>query len=362
MNLVLFISGLVLLIVGAESLVKGAVRFSVGAGISPLVAGLTVVAFGTSSPELAVSIKSALDGEAGIAMGNIIGSNIFNILFILGISALITPLAVSQQLIRLDVPLMIAVSVLVLFFALDGRISRGEGLFFICGLVVYTGFLIRTSRGESTEIKEEYTRNYGTMPAGSSRILIINLLLVTGGLGMLVLGSKLLVDSAVAIAEHLGVSELIIGLTIIAAGTSLPEVLTSIVASLHGERDIAVGNIIGSNLFNILCVLGISAAVAPAGINVPDSVISFDIPVMIAVAFVCLPVFFTHGEISRWEGGVLFGYYLVYTFYLILSATRHIALPLLTTALVYFIIPLTAVTLIAISLRFMKEKYRRSGR
>jgi cation:H+ antiporter len=355
MNGLIFIGGLALLIAGAEVLVKGAVRFAAGAGISPLVTGLTVVAFGTSSPELAVSIKSALDGEAGIAMGNIIGSNIFNILFILGIAALITPLTVSQKLIRFDVPLMIGASILVLILAMDGRISRIEGITLFTGLILYTGFLILESRGESSAVREEYAGKYGMAPASSFAALCVNLTLITCGLGMLVMGSKVLVDSAVAIAHLLDISELIIGLTIIAVGTSLPEVLTSIVASMHGERDIAVGNIVGSNLFNILCVLGISAAVAPAGIAVADAVIRFDLLVMIAVACACFPIFFTHGEISRWEGGVFLGYYVVYTIYLIFSATGHIAMPLLTTAMLYFVLPLTVITLIAVSLRFVKQ-------
>lgn len=355
MSLFFLISGLALLVAGAEILVKGATRFALSAGISPLVTGLTVVAFGTSSPELAVSIKSALDNSAGIAMGNIVGSNIFNILFILGVSALIAPLTVSQQLIRFDVPILIIASVLVLIFALDGNINRNEGMILFAGLILYTGFLILQSRGESSEVREEYEKKFGTAKSRTPAAVCINLVLIMVGLGLLVLGSNILVDGAVAIARTLHVSELVIGMTIIAVGTSLPEVLTSIVASLHGERDIAVGNVIGSNLFNILCVLGIAAAVAPAGIAVSDTMIKFDLPVMIAVACACFPIFFTHGEISRWEGGVLLGYYLVFTLYLILSATHHIVLPLLTTAMLYFVLPLTAVTLVAISLRFIKQ-------
>ena len=358
MTVLLFVGGLVLLICGAEALVRGAVRLSAVAGISPLITGLTIVAFGTSSPELAVSIKSALSGEAGIAMGNIVGSNIFNVLFILGISALITPLAVSQQLIRFDVPLMAGVSILVLIFSLDGCISRLEGIILFTGVILYTVFLILASYRENIEVREEYAGKYQVAAPRSFMAISINLLLIIAGLGMLVLGSKVLVESAVSIAHTLQISEIIIGLTIIAAGTSLPEVLTSIVASLHGQRDIAVGNIIGSNLFNLLCVLGVSAALAPAGIPVEDAMIRFDLPVMIAVACACLPIFFTHGEISRWEGGVLLGYYLVYTLYLILSATRHAALPLVSTALLYFVLPLTVITLIAVSLRFIRQKIR----
>jgi cation:H+ antiporter len=355
MTFLLFIGGLVLLILGAEAVVKGASRIASVAGISPLVVGLTVVAFGTSSPELAVSIKSAYAGQAQIAIGNIIGSNIFNVLFILGISALITPLAVARKLIRVDVPLMIVASVLVLIFALDGVINRLEGTVFVVILIVYTTFLIYESRGEATGIIEEYTREFGVESANKHKSLITNSVLILTGLGMLILGSDWLVTSAVSIARILGISELIIGLTIIAVGTSLPEVVTSIIASVRGERDIAVGNIIGSNLFNILCVLGISSLVSPAGIEIDDSIIRFDLPVMIAVAFACLPVFFTQGEISRWEGGLLFSYYIIYTVYLILSATKHLALPLLAAAMLYFVLPLTAITLAVITIRYFRD-------
>ena len=356
MTSLIFVGGLVMLIIGAEAVVKGASRIASAAGISPLVVGLTVVAFGTSSPELAVSIKSAYADQAEIALGNIIGSNIFNVLLILGISALITPLAVARELIRLDVPLMIIASVLVLIFALDGEINRLEGATFVVMLIIYTAYLILESRRESNEVKEEYAREFGTTQSNQFKPLFHNSVLVFAGLGLLVLGSDWLVTSAVSIARALGVGELIIGLTIIAAGTSLPEVVTSIIASFRGERDIAVGNIIGSNLFNIFCVLGISSLVAPAGIEVEESIITFDLPVMIAVAFTCLPIFFTRGEISRWEGGLLFGYYIIYTAYLILSATQHFALPLMEAAMLYFVLPLTAITLSVITVHQIRNK------
>jgi cation:H+ antiporter len=350
-----FIAGLLFLIIGAEALVRGASRLAAVFGIAPLVIGLTVVAFGTSSPELAVSVKSALSGQASIALGNVIGSNIFNVLFILGASALIVPLVVSQQLVRLDVPLMIALSFLVLLLALDGRFGAVDGLLLVAGLVTYVWVLIRLSRKETASAKRQSVpeaANANPKAAGWIR----NISLVIVGLALLVLGSRWLVDGAVSFARHLGVSELIVGLTIVAAGTSLPEVVTSIIAALRGERDIAVGNVVGSNIFNILGVLGISSVVAPGGIPVSSAVIGFDIPVMIAVALACLPIFFTGGTISRTEGVLLLAYYVAYTAYLILAASHHDALPRFSAIMLEFVIPITVVTLIGLVLREARSK------
>lgn len=354
MAIVLFVAGLLFLIAGAEALVRGASRLAAAFGLSPLVIGLTVVAFGTSSPELAVSIKAVLAGQAGIAVGNVIGSNVFNVLFILGISALIVPLVVSQQLVRLDVPLMIGLSVLVLLLALDGRFGRIDGLLLFGGLLVYVGFLIRKGRKESVEASGGAGHGEGERTGW-----VWNAGLVVGGLLLLVLGSRWLVEGAVTFAVYLGVSELIIGLTIVAAGTSLPEVVTSIVAALRGERDIAVGNVVGSNLFNIMGVLGLAGIIAPAGIGVSPAVIGFDIPVMIAVALACLPIFFTGGVISRTEGALLVGYYVAYTTYLVLAASHHDALTGFTAVMLYFVIPLTVASLIFVALNELRGGSRR---
>jgi cation:H+ antiporter len=341
MTILFFIVGLTFLIIGAEALVRGASQISVTFGVSPLIIGLTVVAFGTSAPELAVSIKSALSGQANIALGNVIGSNIFNVLFILGISALIIPLVVSQKLIRFDVPFMIMVSVIVFIFSFDELISQIDGLILISILVAYLLFLIFQGRKEITAIKETHIQEFVvTNKAWHSALKNIGLVLV--GLLLLIGGSRWLVDSAVYFAQYLGVSDLIIGLTIVAAGTSMPEVVTSIIAAVRGERDVAVGNVVGSNIFNLLGVLGITSIVAPSGIEVAPSVITFDFPIMIAVAFICLPIFFTGGTISRNEGGVLLMYYIVYCMYLILAASHHDALPKYSATLMYFILPITA--------------------
>ena len=355
MSILLFVAGLLFLIVGAEALVRGSSRLAAVLGISPLVIGLTVVAFGTSSPELAVSIKAALSGQSNIAVGNVVGSNIFNVLFILGLSALIVPLVVSQQLVRIDVPLMIALSVIVLIFSLDGSFSRSDGFILVAGLVLYVSFLIYQSRKESIEVKDEYARGFGDEGRAAVSWLK-NIVFVISGLVLLVLGSRWLVNGAVSFAQYLGVSELVIGLTIVAAGTSLPEVVTSVIAAIRGERDIAVGNVVGSNLFNIMGVLGIASIVAPNGIEVSAAVTRFDIPVMIVVAFACLPIFFTGGVISRQEGALFLGYYVVYTLYLILAAAHHDALSRFSAAMLYFVIPFTVVTLIIVAVRELRRR------
>jgi len=339
-----FILGLALLVGGAELLVRGASRLAGLAGVSPLIIGLTVVAFGTSAPELAVSVRSALLSTAGadIALGNVVGSNIFNILFILGLSALIVPLGVSRQLIRIDAPIMAGVSFLLFFMALDGRISHIDGLVLFLGILAYTFFTIRQGKkaGNSTagtQRNESGDRRY---------VAARSVMLVVFGLAMLVLGAHWLVNTAVVMAERLGISDLVIGLTVVAAGTSLPEAATSVMASIKGERDIAVGNIIGSNIFNILAVLGISALAAPHGVRVPLPAMWFDIPILIATAAVCLPILITGFRISRMEGLLFLGYYLLYTLYLVMAAAHHKSLPFLTHIIVLFVLPLTGIMIL----------------
>lgn len=358
-TLILFILGAVLLIAGAELLVRGASRIAVSAGISPLVVGLTVVAFGTSAPELAVTVGASLSGQADVALGNVIGSNIGNVLLILGLSAVVAPLVVSVQLVRLDVPLMIGVSVLVYLFALDGRVGRGEGVVLVAGVLLYTGFLVIQSRKETAAARDVELPGTGIAPDRPLESRgIVDILLVIGGLALLVMGARWLVAGAVATAGALGVSELVIGLTVVAMGTSLPELATSVLAAIRGERDIAVGNIVGSNLFNLLCVLGLGSAVAPDGIPVATAALGFDLPVMIAVALACLPIFFTGYAIARWEGWLFLGYYAAYTLYLVLAASRHDALPLYSDTMALFVLPLTAVTLAVLGVRAWRQGRR----
>ncbi len=316
MTLLLLVVGLVLLTFGADVLVKGASSLAGSLGISPLVIGLTVVAFGTSAPEMSVSVSSAFKGSAEIAVGNVVGSNIFNVLFILGASAMVASLMVQKQLVRFDIPIMIYGSLLVLLMSIDGQISRFDGLLLFLGIVVYTVFLIKEARREGVLVLESGDDIAPPQP------LWKNIILIVVGLVMLVVGSQWLVDGAVEIAKYFGLSELVIGLTIVAAGTSLPELATSVMASLKGERDIAIGNIVGSNIFNIGAVLGLSGMIAPDGLPVAQSSLVVDIPVMILVAFACLPVFLANYIITRTDGVTFVVCYVVYVLYLVLAAQQ----------------------------------------
>jgi cation:H+ antiporter len=352
LTIVLFVIGLVLLIVGAELLVRGASNLALALRVSPLVIGLTIVAYGTSAPELAVSVQSGLAGQGSLALGNVVGSNIFNVLLILGLSASIAPLVVSRQLVRADVPVMIGVAFVFALLAFDGNISRLDGMLLFAGALGYSAYTLIQSRKEGTPPTAESEQ------APSRAPWPLQVALVVVGLAMLVLGSEWLVNGAVAFAETLGVSELIIGLTIVAAGTSLPEVATSVLASMRGERDIAVGNVVGSNIFNVLSVMGLTALVAPAAIPVPDAALAFDIPVMLAAMLACLPIFFTGYMIARWEGLLFLGYYVAYTLYLILNATQHAALPIFNAVMLLFVLPLTAITLAVLAVRALRSPSR----
>lgn len=362
MTITLFIIGIPLLIIGAELLLRGASRIAAESGIPPLIIGLTVVALATSSPEMAVSVGAAFKGDGDIALGNLIGSNTLNILLILGLSAVITPLAVSQQLVRLDIPLVIIASAVVLLMSLDRTISRIDGIILFSGILAYIAYLIwfrRRNRQtppvpnpDAPERKRDYTRGLLLRDIGS----------IVLGLALLVLGADWLVDGAIDIADALGVSKLVIGLTIISAGTALPEIAVSVIASLRGQRDIAVGNVVGSNLFNLLAVLGITGIIAPNGIEVANSLLTFDIPVMTAVAVASLPIFFTGYEIARWEGWVFLGYYAAYVVYLILQATEHDLLPAFSSVMLLFVLPITVLTLALVTLRAIEaRRMRRSA-
>lgn len=335
--------GFGLLLAGAELLVRSASRLAALLGLSPLMIGLTVVAFGTSSPELAVSLKAALSGASDISVGNVVGSNSFNVLFILGLAALVAPLLVSEPLLRVDVPVMIGASLLLLVLSGDRILGHADGVLLIALLIGYIVLLLRLGT-KSGAVGVPVQTPARPLP------LFANIAAVVVGLAILVLGSRTLVAGAVALAHMAGVSELVIGLTVVAAGTSLPELATSVIAALRGQRDIAIGNIVGSNIFNIFAVLGISALASPMGLTVAASALRFDIPVMTAVAVLCWPIFATARTISRIEGSVFLGYYVAYVVYLILDATHSPFLPAFVDAMIYAVLPITVV-LLASSLR-----------
>ncbi|MFN3714261.1 MAG: calcium/sodium antiporter [Alcanivoracaceae bacterium] len=317
LNIGLVIGGFVVLVFGADWLVKGASRMALALGMTPLVVGLTVVAFGTSAPELAVSVASAWSGQADLAVGNVVGSNIANILLILGVSALAAPLVVNQQLVRLDVPIMLGASVLFYVLALDGHLGLWDSALLVGGILAYVGFLIHESRREKNpEVLGQYE---ACVEAGGT--VKMDIALIVAGLVGLVIGAQLLVEGAVSLARHFGVSELMIGLTVLAIGTSLPELATSVVAALRGERDIAVGNVVGSNIFNLLSVLGLTGLVSLGQLPVSPVALSLDIPVMLGVALLCLPIFRGGFVVTRANGVLFLLCYAAYLGWLIVSNT-----------------------------------------
>lgn len=310
MEILLYIlGGLTGLFLGGEGLIRGSSSLSIRVGISPLVVGLTVVAFGTSSPELLVSLKAAIMGSSSIALGNVIGSNIANIALILGLSAVITPIEVHANVIKREIPIMIVVSLLLIFFLLDGTLGFIEGLIFIILLIAYTVVNILLSLKENKEIEKEFEEGL------KSRLNIpLATLFIIVGLVFLFFGADLFLKGAVSLAKMFNVSDAIIGLTIVAVGTSLPELFTSIIATIKKESDIAVGNVVGSNIFNILSILGISAIIVP----ISSSQISIiDLGAMLAAALILLPLSYTGFRISRLEGLLLLIGYFAYIFLLI---------------------------------------------
>jgi cation:H+ antiporter len=326
LTIILLLVGLVCLVGGAELLVKGAATIASRLGIAPVIVGLTVVAFGTSAPELAVSVSAALGGNADVALGNVVGSNIGNILLILGASAIVGGLAVQQRIIRFDIPLLIVVSVIVFLMSLDNNIGRIDGSILFAGVLLYVGWLVREARSERGAVVAEYAESVETLEGASlGRPLWFNVGLVLAGLLVLVVGSQLLVNAATDIAEAAGISDLVIGLTVVAIGTSLPELATSILAAMRGQRDIAVGNVIGSNLFNLMSVLGLTSIVSSDGIPVSDVSLRLDFPVMLAATIVLVPIVWNGFEIKRWEGFVLIAFYAAYVAYLVLDANNSSA-------------------------------------
>lgn len=319
--LLLFLAGLAVLIFAAELVVRHGSALALAFGVQPVVLGLTIVAVGTSAPELAVGITAALNGSGALAVGNIAGTNIVNILLILGLSALLRPLALHQRTVRTDLPMMVLAAGMMTLFAWDGELSRLDGGIMLAVAVAYTLLVIRQSTRAPREVKREYSDMYGahgarnTSPEGIRTKA--NAFYLTAGILLSVLGANWLVDGAVDIARSLGMTEAVIGLTIVAIGTSGPELVTTIVGTIRNERDVAVGNLLGSSVYNILVILGLTCLVAP-GIPVQRELLLFDIPLMTAVAVLCIPVFVTGGRVSRAEGGLFVTLFIAYESYLLI--------------------------------------------
>lgn len=352
---VLFL-GLVVMVIGAELLVRGASRLAAMFGVSDLVIGLTIVAFGTSAPEFLVSIKGAITDHSDLVIGNCIGSNIFNLLFIIGACAIIQPLIVTKQLIRLDVPIMIGSHLLFLLISLDGKIDRYDALILLISFAMYSWFVISKSLQENALITNNNNNTDCDEKSRFRPIAMINQIgILSFGLILCIVGAEWVVDNAVRLAKILGVSELVIGLTIVSIGTSLPEVATSIVATVRGKRDIAIGNVVGSCIFNILGVIGIAGLISRTGITVAPSVLRFDLPLAIAATIACLPIFFSDYKISRWEGFLFLFYYAAYLSYIILDAHQHDILPVFSAVMLWFVIPLSSLTFAVIFFRAVRS-------
>nr|WP_315403964.1 calcium/sodium antiporter [uncultured Pseudomonas sp.] len=338
--------GLLLLITGAELLVRAALRLAASLQVRPLIIGLSLVAFGSSAPQLTVSLQAAYTGAPDVAVGSVIGSNIFNVLVTLGLAALIIPLRVSRQLVRLDIPLMIGASLLVYLLALDERIGRLEGALLLLGLVAYLAILWHQSR--------HHARTYpapGPRPQRGVGFWFGTLALMLTGLGLLSLAGHLLLEAAVEVAVDLGLSERVIGLTVVAVCTSLPELATSLIAALRGEREIAVGNVIGSNLFNLLAVLGLTALVAPVPLSISPNALAFDLPVMLGVAVLTLPVFYSGYRVTRAEGLVFLCLYLAYGLHVVAFTTGMPLANRLEQLMLLYVLPTLAVVLMYTTVR-----------
>ncbi|KJH74876.1 calcium/sodium antiporter [Pseudomonas sp. ES3-33] len=344
------LSGLVLLIAGAELMVRAAVRLAARLHVRPLIIGLTIVALGSSAPQMAISLQATLAQNVDIAVGSVIGSSIFNILVTLGLSALIIPLRVSRQLVRLDIPLMIGASLLVFILAWNEELTRFDGMVLLAALMVYLGLLLRQSRHSTRPPPHDETRQ---APWFSS------LLMIVAGLGMLVYAGHLLLGAAVAVATDLGLSERIIGLTIVAISTSLPELATSLIAALRGQREIAVGNVIGSNLFNLLGVLGVTALIAPTPLSVSPNALDFDLPVMLGVAALCLPIFYSGYRVTRAEGLVFLGLYLAYGLHVVSFTTGMPLAGKLEHLMLFFVLPALGAFVLLTSLLAWRRQHHK---
>jgi cation:H+ antiporter len=321
-ELALLVAGLVLLSGGAEMVVRGALRLAASLGIEPLMVGLTVVAICTSVPELVVGITASWQGSGALAVGNIAGTNMVNILLILGLSALLRPLPLHLRVLKLDLPALITAAAMMTVMAWDGLLTRLDGGVLFGAAILYTVVLSRVGRGEKQAVKAEFRDMYSDdiktrWAVAQTRVRYI--VLLAAGMGLTVLGADWLVSGAVGIARALGISEAVIGLTIVAIGTSAPELATTIVATIKGERDVAIGNLLGSSIYNIFVILGLICLVSPGGVPVERQLLFVDIPLMAGAALLCIPVFVTGKCVSRWEGGAFIAFYVIYMLSLIFS-------------------------------------------
>jgi cation:H+ antiporter len=304
----LIVAGLAGLLVGADLLVRGAAGLASHLGVRPIVIGLTVVALGTSLPELAIGIDAVRQGSPGLAVGNIVGANLVSILLILGLSALIRPIAFERRTLRFELPAMTVASLALWLLARDGKLSRVDGTILCLGGAAFTAGIIWTSRKESAPVREDYASRSERGRRGP----LLRVLALVAGIGLVLVGAEFLVDGSIEVARSLEVSEATLGLTVIAIGTCSPELVTTLTSTIRGDRDIAIGNLLGSTVYNIAVILGITVLVAPADLQIPQEVIAADLLVLAVVGLITVPVLLTGHRISRLEGGAFVAAYLGY--------------------------------------------------
>jgi cation:H+ antiporter len=319
-NAAWFVVGLAALVAGAEVMVRGATKIASRLGITPILVGLTVVAIGTSMPELAIGVVAASEGSGALAVGNIAGANVISLLLVLGLSALMLPLAIEMRTLRLELPVMAGVAILLWVLAADGVLSRVDGLILVAGALGYTCAVVWSARRETREVANEFVEAYPN-PATSGRRTALHVGMMLGGIAIIVLGAQLLVDAAVEMARGFGVSDALIGLTVVALGTTAPELVTTVVGTLRGERDIAIGNLLGSCMYNILLILGVICLVPAHGLQLPSALVRVDIPILVAVTLACIPIFISGRRVSRVEGGAMVAAYIAFVVFLLATQT-----------------------------------------
>jgi cation:H+ antiporter len=313
----LVVGGLVALVVGADLLVRAGSYLASWLGVRPMMIGLTVVSLGTSVPELAVGIDASVSGSPGLAVGNIVGANLVNILLILGLSAAMVPIALDRATLRFELPAMTLAALLFYVLAVDGTLRRPDAVILLLGAAVFTAGLVRLSRRETADLPQGPTVDVGSVTDGPRPWRQVLLLLVA--IVIVIVGAELLVNGAVSSARSLGVSDAVIGLTIVAIGTTAPELVTTVMSTLRGDRDIAIGNLIGSSVYNICAILGLIVLVAPHGVPVPEEVLAADLVLLIGTTAAAIPVFLTGKRISRIEGGLFVASYIAYMTWLLLT-------------------------------------------
>ena len=361
--IVTFGVGLLILLAAGQLVIRQSTLLGQRLGLSPMVIGLTIVAAGTSAPELAVVGQSIAADDTELAVGSIIGSNIANILLVLGLAATMGTIHVASRLIRIDIPVMIAASVALLLLAVDGGLGRLDSVLLLAGLLVFVTWTLRTSRTEQNDhaiAAADHYDEFSETPALPPASLAATLALLAPALAVLAIAARFVVVGAEDIAVALGMPDLIIGLTVVALGTSAPEIATTLIAAARGQRQLAVGNAVGSNIFNILLVLGATGIFAPDGIAVSDDALRLDLPVLVAAALACLPIVAWDHTLDRWEGAAFVAFYLAYVIFLVLDGTGHRAADPFAVVMAAFVAPLTVMTLATLAYR--QRARRRSSR